>query len=60
MPTCVGMTMWKRPLRDVEHLFPRRILALSSAACRTTTRRARAVRNGCWRGNLLLRLVIDW
>jgi hypothetical protein len=21
MPTCVGMTMWKRPLRHVEHLF---------------------------------------
>jgi hypothetical protein len=22
MPTCVGMTVWKRPLRHVEHLFP--------------------------------------
>jgi hypothetical protein len=22
MPTCAGMTMWKRPLRHVEHLFP--------------------------------------
>ena len=22
MPTCVGMTMWKRPLHHVEHLFP--------------------------------------
>src|SRR5450631_1036507 len=22
MPTYVGMTMWKRPLRHVEHLFP--------------------------------------
>jgi hypothetical protein len=21
MPTCVGMTMWKRPLRHMEHLF---------------------------------------
>jgi hypothetical protein len=22
MPTCVGMTIWKRPLRHMEHLFP--------------------------------------
>src|SRR5450432_3583182 len=22
MPTCVGMTMWKQPLRHVEHYFP--------------------------------------
>jgi hypothetical protein len=22
MPTCVGMTIWKRPLHHVEHLFP--------------------------------------
>jgi hypothetical protein len=22
MPTCVGMTMWKRPLRQMEYLFP--------------------------------------
>jgi hypothetical protein len=27
MPTCVGMTMWKQPLRHVEHYFPANYLA---------------------------------
>ena len=29
MPTYVGMTMWKRPLRHVEHLFPGKSLTRS-------------------------------
>jgi hypothetical protein len=34
MPTCAGMTMLKRPLRHVEHLFPSESLVSFGSASR--------------------------